>query len=166
MIRLRIPRLSCEHMRRDLGRPHRVAAERIGFARVAVGTVNSGSLLLLTSYWAVPDEQYVDDPYVGARINSTAIRHAMQDVLSGGGAYGLFHVHLHPRKGRTGLSKTDVAEIPKLVSSFRNVGPEIPHGLIVLTPDHALAFALLPGADKLVQVGKITIVGYPTETLL
>jgi hypothetical protein len=165
MIHLRIPRPLCEHMRADLVRPHRVAAERIGFARMAVGTVNGESLLLLKSYWAVPDEQYIDDPYVGARINSAAIRAAMQDVLSGGGDHGLFHVHRHPRRGRTGLSKTDVAEIPKLVNSFRNVGPNVPHGLLVLTPDHALAFALLPGADQLAQVGKISIVGYPTEIL-
>jgi len=165
MIQLRIPRQLCQHMREDLVRPHAFAAERVGFARTAFSTTPDGSLLLLKSYWPVPDDQYVDDAWVGARINSSAIRAAMQDVLSGGGAHGLFHVHLHARRGRTALSKTDAAEIPKLIMSFRSVGPKAPHGLLVLTPDHALAFALMPGTDKLLQIGNISIVGYPTEVL-
>jgi hypothetical protein len=165
-IRLRIPRFLCERMRTDLVRPHAFAAERIGFARAVTGTISDGSLVLLKSYWPVPDDQYIDDRYVGARINATAIRIAMQDILSGGGCHGLFHVHMHPRKGRTGMSKTDLAEIPKLIQSFRNVGLKAAHGLLILTPDHAFSLALLPDNDRLVQAGKITVVGYPTEILI
>lgn len=163
-IRLRMLRSLRGDMVQDLVRPHRFAAERVGFARTAFGTVEDGALLLLTSYWGVPDEQYVDDPRVGARINAVAIRCAMQDVLSGD--HGLFHVHLHDHKGRTRLSETDVIEIPKLVSSFRNVGPNRVHGLLVLTYDHALAFALPPKATNLVQISPIAVVGYPTEVLI
>jgi len=165
-VRLRIPRLLCEDMRADLVRPHAFAGERVGFARAALGTVHDGALVLLKSYWPVPDNQYVDDPYVGARINGTAIRDAMQDVLDGGGAHGLFHIHMHPFKGSTGMSKTDAAEIPKLVQSFRNVGAKVAHGLLILTPDHAFSLALLPGVDRFQQVSKVTMVGYPTEILL
>lgn len=160
---LRIPRGVCEQMRADLIRAHPFAAERVGFARAATGTVSNGTVMLVKSYWPVSDDQYVDDPFVGARINSTAIRTAMQDVLSG--SHSLFHVHFHPHKGRTRLSRTDVAEIPKLVSSFRNVGPKAAHGFLILTRDHALAFALSPGATAFSPVTKITVVGYPTVIL-
>jgi len=129
------------------------------------GTIADGAAVLLTSYWPVPDDLYINDPDVGARINGVAIRNAMQDVLDGGGRYGLLHVHMHLRKDRTGMSRTDMAEIPKLVQSFRNVGAKAAHGLLILTPDHALSLALLPGTDSLQQVNKIIIVGYPTEIL-
>lgn len=165
-IQLRIPRTLCEAIRSDLARPHAFAAERVGFARAAFGTVGEGSLLLLKSYWAVPDDEYIEDEGVGARIDSRAIRFAMQDVLSAGGRHGLFHVHMHPYRGPTGLSRTDKAELPKLVNSFRNVAPQATHGFMILTPDHGLAFALPPKAEHLFPVTKITIVGYPTEILL
>lgn len=161
---LRIPRQLCLDMRTDLVRPHRFAAERVGFARVVPGTIRDGSLLLLQSYWPVPDEQYVDDPHVGARINGTAIRNAMQDVLNGASHHGLLHVHMHPKRGPTRLSRTDSAEIPKLVQSFRNVDARVPHGLLILTPDHACSLVLAPGTNEYAQM-KITIVGFPMEVL-
>jgi len=164
-IQLRIPRLLCEHMRADLVRPHCFATERVGFARVMTGTIDDGSVVLLTSYWPVPDDLYVDDPDVGARINGEAIRNTMQDILNGGGRYGLLHVHMHLRKGHTGMSRTDLTEIPKLVQSFRNVGVKAAHGLLILTPDHAFSMALLPGMEALHQVNKIIVVGYPMEIL-
>lgn len=164
-IQLRIPRLLCENMRADLVRPHRFATERVGFARVMTGTIGDGKVLLLTSYRPVPDDLYIDDPDVGARIGGDAIRNAMQDVLDGGGRYGLFHVHMHLRKGHTGMSRTDSAEIPKLVQSFRNVGTKATHGLLILTPDRAFSLALLPGSDTLLPVNKVIVVGYPMEIL-
>jgi hypothetical protein len=160
---MRIPRQLAHDMREDLLRPHAYAAERVGFARIAVGTGDDSLILLPTSYWAVPDDQYVNDPYVGARINATAIRSAMQDGLCGG--HGLFHVHLHEHKGRTRLSPTDRAEIPKLVNSFRAVGPNSPHGFLILTLDHALAVVWPGGQTAGIPVSKISIVGYPTEIL-
>lgn len=153
-------------MRADLLRLHPFAAERVGFARATLGTVDDGALVLLKSYWPVPDDQYVDDPYVGARINRAAIRNALQDVLNGGSNHGLFHVHMHLLNGRTGLSATDSDEIPKLVQSFRNVSMKAVHGLLILTPDHAHSLVLLPATEKLLQVDKLSVVGYPTEILV
>ena len=161
---LRIPRQLAHDMREDLLRKHVFAAERVGFARVALGKGEGSLLLLLKSYWPVPDDHYVNDPRVGARINSVAICIAMQDVLTGG--HGLFHVHLHHHKGRTGVSRTDQAEIPKLVNSFRAVGPNAAHGFLILSFDHALAFVSPPGESRLFSVGKISIVGYPLELLI
>lgn len=163
-VQLRMPRLLCDTMRRDLMRRHPFAAERIGFARAAVGKAEDTTLLLLKSYWAVPDAQYVKDQFVGARINSAAIRNAMQDVLDAD--HALFHVHLHHQCGPTGLSRTDQAEIPRLVESFRSARPTSPHGLIVLTFDHCLAVVWQPGASVPVKVGKIVVVGYPMELLI
>ena len=64
-------------------RPHPHAAERVAFmyGRLAVMTE---PLILITRYVPVPDQQYVIDPYVGARINGDAIRAAMQGCLDTG----------------------------------------------------------------------------------
>ena len=162
---LRIPRQICELMRIDLARPHAFADERIGFARAMTGMVAGGIVVLLNAYLPIPDDQYLEDPNVGARINGAAIRGAMQDILDHGVTHGMFHVHMHFRRGRTGMSRTDAEEIPKLVRSFGNLASQVPHGLLILTPDHAFAKVLLPGASGLHQVDKTIIVGYPMEIL-
>lgn len=163
---LRIPRELCEQMRGDLLRGHAFAAERVGFARAVMGSTVDGKIVLLQSYWSIQDNQYIDDPEVGARINTGAIRDAMQDILTGEGRYGLFHIHLHNLPGRTRMSRTDALEIPKLVKSFRNIRQDVPHGLLILTPNHAYAQVLLPGSNSFQEVSKTTIIGYPMEILL
>jgi hypothetical protein len=161
---IRMTRGLYDTMRRDLARPHNFAAERVGFVRAALGGGYESVIVLLMSYWPVPDDQYVNDPYVGARISGIAIRGAMQDVLSG--THGLFHVHLHDHIGRTKLSRTDQAEIPKLVSSFRHVGASQAHGSIIFTRDHCLAHVWLPNSQAMVPARKVSIVGYPMELLV
>ncbi len=162
-IQLRMTRQLYGEMRRDLLRQHAFAGERVGFVQVALSSADDMRLLLLKSYQSVPDDQYINDPMVGARINSAAIRNAMQGILDGG--EGRFHVHLHPHRGQTRLSRTDQAEIPRLVNSFRAVGPNSAHGLLVLTYDHCLAIAWLPGATGPMNIRKIAVVGYPMEFL-
>ena len=70
-------------------------------------------LVVMTRYVPVPDDQYVVDDTVGARINGDAIRAAMQGVLDTGD--GVFHTHLHEwpgtpsvlPDGRRGVAEAD-----------------------------------------------------------
>jgi hypothetical protein len=94
---------------RDLMRPHPFAAERVGFVFGRLGSLSDGGrLVLLTRYHSIPDDQYVEDRTVGARIGSEALTWAMQAVYHGRPAReGIFHIHLHGHRGETGMSVTD-----------------------------------------------------------
>ena len=122
----------------DLARPHPFAAERVGFVFGRVGSLaNEGKLVLLNRYHSIPDNQYVEDEAVGARIGSDAITWAMQAVYYGRPAQeGIFHIHVHAHKGKTGMSPVDSSEIPKLIPGFQSVGREAVHGIIILSLDH------------------------------
>lgn len=164
-IQLRLMRQTHELMRRDLVRPHSFASERIGFLFAKVGTADHGTILILcTEYDPVADDNYVPDESVGARINSTAIRLAMQRILDTRSS--CFHVHVHPHVGIPGLSRVDTKEIPPIISSFYNVDPRSPHGILLLSADSCLAFIWPPGQITPIQAQKIVIVGYPTEILV
>src|SRR5689334_4714517 len=79
----------------DLRRPHPFASERVGFLSSVGGNRDGANrLVFLVKYLPVPDRCYIEDPDVGARIDSTAIHSAMQHVLDNPGT-GIFHVHLH-----------------------------------------------------------------------
>ena len=83
-IEIRLTGSSHAEIIRDLSRAHPFAAERVGFASGRAGSlVNQGKLVLLNRYHSIPDDQYVDDPRVGARIGSAAITAAMQAVYYG-----------------------------------------------------------------------------------
>lgn len=146
----------------DLARPHEFAYERVGFISAKLGNRETDELLLLaTNYYPVADENYIDDPGSGARINSTAIREAMQLVLDTG--EGLFHVHWHAHRGKPGFSSMDSKETPRIVSGLRVVGPHNAHGMILLSNDHCIAHAWSPGSSEPVVADRVIIVGYPIE---
>jgi hypothetical protein len=161
-ITIRLTRKLHEEMLSDLRRPHAHAAERVGFlyGRLAATT---GPLILMTRYSPVPDEQYMFDPGVGARINGDAIRAAMQGVLDSGD--GVFHTHLHEWPGQPGFSLTDNHELPKLVPAFQAVGRTQASGLFLLSPDSAIADVWLPGAPRPERASRISIVGFPLQII-
>ncbi len=143
----------------ELRRPHTFAAERIAFCRLRLGNREGDTpIALVTDFWAVADDQYVDDPRSGARINSAAIRRAMQTILDTGD--GILHVHLHEVSGNPTFGTMDRAEIPRLVESFRDTDADRVHGMMVLSRDSAEAWVAFPQSD-LQPVSKITIVGKP-----
>jgi hypothetical protein len=154
--------LYCEIVR-DLLRPHPFAAERVGFALGRVGSLANGRyLILLGSYHPVPDEQYVDDPTVGARIGSEPLGWAMEAAYRGRSVReGVFHVHLHDYDGPTGMSRTDKAELPKLVPGFRSVNQGAPHGIVILSRDHGSGWIWLPGSEKPCNADSIQVIGTP-----
>src|SRR3712207_8699096 len=100
-----------EHMLGDLRRPHEHAYERVGFVSAKTANISGEhALVLLTEYRPVLDEHYIPDPYSGARINSAAIREAMQRALDTGG--GVFHAQIHEGPGKPGLRTMAAEENP------------------------------------------------------
>ncbi len=159
-VHLKIPHHIYQKMIIDLARPHSFAFERIGFLRCKIGNRKaSAQLILAADYWPVPDDQYVPDEFSGARINSQAIRDALQTAFSTGD--GIFHVHMHDFPGIPVFSLMDCEEIPRVVESLTFANPEMPHGMLVLGHDLASANVVMPGG-KLQPVDRIAVIGQPT----
>jgi hypothetical protein len=161
-VKVRIPRQLSNKVRADLSRPHPFAAERVGFlfGRLVSADPDT-SLVLMTAYEPLADDRYIDDPLSGARIDSQAIRGAMQGVLDR--QEGAFHVHLHERPGAPRLSLMDSEEIPLIVNGLRNAGPDLAHGMVVLSTDEYAAWVWLPGGRHSVRAQAASVVGYPLE---
>ncbi len=147
----------------DLARPHQFAFERAGFALVRSSTLGSGNaLLLLTGYLSIPDEYYLPDEDVGCRIGMDAITLGSNAALRGRlKAEGVLHVHAHGHFGKPGLSRTDAADIPQIVRTFRNIGRDATHGILLLSKDSAASFVWTPGSEYSVAVDKIAIIDSP-----
>jgi len=95
---LRLTRRLCDEVRVDLARPHAFAAERVGFLFGRLGNAQTNDpMVLFTGYSSLDDERYINDPNSGARIDSHAIRGAMQQVINR--HEGVFHVHMHEWNG-------------------------------------------------------------------
>ena len=154
-----------EEILRDLGRPHPFARERVGFVfGRANGIAEGQALLLLTRYHSIPDDQYVPDNQVGARIGLEAMAWTMMAVHGGRGRReGLFHVHLHDHIGPTLPSKVDAIELPRMIPGFRSVSAEAPHGIIILSLDHGSAWVWLPVSEEPVRAQRISVVGIPVR---
>ncbi len=148
---------------RDLTRPHPFAAERVGFVFGRLGTLEDNDrLILLTRYHSIPDNQYLEDHTVCARIGSEALTWAMQSVYHGrSGREGIFHIHLHGFRGEPGMSTVDRREIPKLMPGFQSVGREAAHGIIILSMDHGSGWVWLQDSTEPVHVDCISVIGTP-----
>jgi ThiF family len=163
-IKIRIPKAIYEQAYHDLLRPHEFAFERIGFFCSKSKYLNSETVLItITKYLVIHDQNYIEDNSVGARINSAAIRSAMQNALDN--KCGIFHVHMHEQTGKPGLSHTDREEIPDVIESFYNVNQNQAHGLIILSKNSAIAEVKLHGQKQRVVPESISIVGYPMQQI-
>ena len=118
-------------IRSDLRRPHRFARERVGFISAGLSAVDDGVLVLAREYRPVADDEYLNDPTVGAMMGPDAIRNALQWALQDGVA--MFHVHTHGGHGIPGFSGIDLRENAKFVPDFFKVAPQCAHGAIVLS---------------------------------
>jgi hypothetical protein len=157
-VMIRLTQKLHEEMVADLRRAHPHATERVGFlfGRLAAG---KNPLVLMTHYRPIPDEQYIEDEHVGARINGNAIRGAMQASLDTGD--GVFHTHLHEWSGRPGFSFTDERELPRLVPGFQAVARAQANGLFLLSPDSAIADVWLSGDLSPTRASRVSVAGYP-----
>jgi hypothetical protein len=163
MLELRLTGRLHREIVEDLERPHPFARERVGFVSGRTGSLADGSkLILLTKYHSIPDNEYVRDPGVGARIGSASITWAVQAAYFGRrNGEGVFHVHLHPHGGIPGMSIVDKQDTPELIKSFHNVSPLASHGAIIFSRDHGAAWIREPASRELSVAARLRIVGQP-----
>jgi hypothetical protein len=159
---VRIARNLLTRVRADLSRPHAFAVERVGFLYGCLADTATTPLVLLTDYEPVADHNYINDPCSGARIDSTAIRTAMQGVLDRG--HGGFHVHMHNWPGRPILSPMDAKEIPPVVTGLRRVGIKQAHGIILLHDMECAAWVWHPDNNAADEAESFSVVGFPYQT--
>lgn len=150
-IRFRIPEQLHKKMLSDLNRPHSFAYERVGFLFAKTVKLSSNvTLIIAIEYIPVADKDYINDKEVGAKINSNAIRNAMQGTLEKD--CGCFHVHLHDHSGKPSPSFTDAKSLPGIVMSLNNIASEHTNGYLILSRN---AFY------SSIKVDTIGVVGYP-----
>lgn len=142
---------------RDLLHPHEHAAERVGFVSCRFGSSNSSLMVLAHTFHPVLDENYECDPRVGARMNSAAIRSALQVALTND--VGMFHVHLHDHRGLPGPSGVDWTEWQKFVPNFWHVRPLLPHGALILSRDRLSGWCWYPKRQQPIPIERFSIVG-------
>jgi hypothetical protein len=155
---VRIPRRLLVEVGEDLDRPHVFARERLGFV-LARWAEAAGELVVLPfEYISIADENYLDDASVGAKMNSTAIRAALQATLNSRAA--CLHVHAH-HPTMPFFGNLDLVEQEKLMPSFRATVPNAPHGALLLYGTGALA-RLWSGDDgRPSYAERVTVVGFP-----
>jgi hypothetical protein len=158
---IRIPQAVLSLARQDLARPHSFAYERVGFFRCR--PTGRHDLVVVTGYDFVPDEQYVRDSMAGACIGSIAIQAALQRILTH--KVGQIHIHQHEHRGVPSPSGVDSANQPRLVTSFRNVDQQLPHGFMILSETHAWGAFAMPGFRRLVELKSVSIVSGRIEFL-
>lgn len=157
---IRIPEKLCEQIINDLLRVHCFAYERVGFVIGRSKDLPENKILILiTEYIPIADEHYIDDDTVGARINSEAIRSAMQIAMER--KCSIFHVHKHYGNGTPSFSRTDLVELPGIAEAMVNANPENVHGVLLLSEDGADVLLKVKPSKGTVSLEKIVRVGYP-----
>jgi hypothetical protein len=141
----------------DLERPHRFAAERLGFFRCRVSWAKSELLVLVSRYQPIPDEQYVNDTSAGCFFDENTMRTMLQHSLTN--HESIFHVHLHDHLGMPNFSRIDLRESAQYVPDFWHVTPDLPHGTLVLSRNKAAGLCWYPGSRKVFEIARITAVG-------
>ncbi len=124
-----------ERVRADLHRPHSFAAERVGWIAAGVVGNANGVVMLAQDYRPVADDDYLDDPTVGAMMSAEAIRKARQWALNH--RLAIFHVHSHGGKGVPRFSGVDVTGHEQFMRDFFGIAPTHVHGALVLSNTHA-----------------------------
>jgi len=161
-IKYRIPSRIYQEMILDLRRPHSFAHERVGFLFTRSKKLLSGTLLILaTKYVPVDDADYIHDETVGARINNTAIRKAMQQIYDF--KLGGFHVHMHGHAGTPSPSFTDRKGLPGIVESFANISGAELNGYLILSNDSFYATIKSGSGTPYFSPDLFAVLGYPMQ---
>lgn len=160
---LRITRHLVETIRRDLARRHLFAAERVGFLLTKLGNRDNPyeKVVLAADYEPIPDEDYIDDPTVGARYAAAVHRRLFERAIAD--QVGVFHVHEHAHRGTPAFSGVDLSCIRKLIPSLRGVCPAEAHGGLLFSVNAAHCLCWLPGLPEAAPNGRIAFVGRPFE---
>lgn len=162
MIVLKLPASLLDVVRTDLRRPHPFAHERVGFLKARQGALpNGGVLLIAWDYLVVPDDDYIEDESVGARITDVGFRPARQAALSE--RMSILHVHLHDFPGRARPSGTDAREAAHFMPDFVKLAPAVPHAAVILSSESASGRAWYGG--NVAPIASITLVGAPLRKI-
>jgi hypothetical protein len=162
IIHFKCRRSLLDEVRDDLVRRHSFAHERVGFLFAGVAAFQQELLLLPFEYRPVADDDYVDDPRVGAMMGSDAIRKALQHGNRTRTA--VIHVHMHLHSGRPEFSGVDVRENAKFMPNFFNVLPDRPHGAVVLSRDSMVGSVWLRRDAPPLSITRFSAVGAPMWT--
>lgn len=159
---LKIPGSLLHEIHEDLSRPHKFAAERAGFLTCGISGDGGGGHVLLANRWhSVADEDYVDNPRVGAAIGGGAFRKILQYAYSN--PVSILHIHRHDHRGAPRFSPTDLRSASEYVPSFFNVQRAMPHGIVVLSLDHAAGQVWEFGQSTARQIDVFQVVGFPSR---
>ena len=157
MIRLKATSMLLDDVLDDLSRPHPFAHERVGFLRAGLAVSESDCAILVHSYAPVADEDYLEDPSVGAMMGPNAISKAMAAAFED--HVSLLHVHSHGGRGIPRFSGIDLRENQKFVPDFFKVCPHRPHGAVVLSDSYACGQVWLHPDDTAQTIDQFQIVG-------
>lgn len=159
-IKIRIPSDLHKKMLTDLKQDHPFAYERVGFLYTRTKWLNKNEALVIAiDYAPVEDEDYIKDKTVGARINSTSIRKAMQGSIDK--KCGCFHVHLHDHYGKPSPSLTDKKGIPGVVQSLSHSASKEINGFLILSENGFHAELKINAETNLIKPQIISAIGYP-----
>lgn len=157
MIRFKINADLLAGIHADLVRPHAFAHERVGFISAGFAPVGNDLIALARAYRPVLDEDYLNDPSVGAMMGREAIRKVLEWSLQAG--HAMFHVHAHGGWGIPGFSSVDLRENRKFVPDFFKVSSRYPHGAIVLSDTAACGQIWLNRSKDPVAIDDFVVVG-------
>lgn len=161
---LRSSSLLWQRIHRDLDRPHEFAVERVGFLFCRKARGSEGVGLIAAEYRAVKDSHYLQCLEMGALVGADGIREAMQHAYHD--QYSVMHVHRHEHTGKPWFSVVDVEENNKLIPTFWNVAPSVPHGALLLSIDRARALVWDdPNSRRAHCIETITTIGQRIEDL-
>ena len=159
-IRLRLLEPLLEQIHEDLSRPHPFAAERVGFLTCGVASLADPGLLILGEAWhPVADEDYIEDPRVGASIGGSAFRKLFQSVYCEPAT--ILHVHKHDHVGRPSCSFTDERSMREFVPGFFNVCHSRPHGAMIFSRNSAVGAVWTEAQGPRHAVTTIDVIGRP-----
>jgi hypothetical protein len=113
-------------------------------------------ILIAEKYHPVLDEEYVDDPMVGARFGQGALLKALNLALLDG--VGVFHVHQHEFGTRLWFSVVDLSEQLKFIPDFFKVRRNMPHGALVLSPN-SIAGRVWLSAEEIHRISEFNVIG-------
>ena len=158
-LQFKITRRLLQEIRQDLVRPHPFAYERVGFISAALSFAADNMWILARSYRPVADNDYLEDPTVGAMMGPEAIRKALQWAMLE--RVAIFHVHTHGGRDQPGFSRVDLREQAKFVPNFFQIAPQCPHGAIVLSDTSAYGHIWLDGDEPHEVITRFVEVGMP-----
>ena len=155
---VRIARRLLGEIEADLDRPHRFAKERLGFVLARWARAGTDLIVMPFQYLPIADDNYIEDAWVGAKMNGTAIRSALQATLDHQAA--CLHVHAH-HPVMPFFGDLDLAEQDKLMPSFLATVPNAPHGALLLHGTGAVARLWPAAGAPPIYADRVAVVGFP-----